>query len=165
MPLICFAHGKESGPAGRKIMALSRVAHDLGYETIAPDFTSTFDPEVRLKMLLSLYENNTAPDILVGSSMGGALVLAASQKLKPKALFLMAPAVGLPGYEQIELRPYAENTVIVHGWDDDIVPVDNVFRFARENRAELHILDDGHALTSKLGDVVCLFRSFLDPSA
>ena len=41
---VCFSHGKESGPGGRKIAALSRVAAELGWQTVSvppPNIDST----------------------------------------------------------------------------------------------------------------------------
>ena len=60
---ICFIHGKESGPQGRKITRLSQVAEALGHETLAPDFTDSFDPDVRLAKLLSLLERQEPVDV------------------------------------------------------------------------------------------------------
>lgn len=159
--LICFAHGKESGPGGLKIARLTAVAERLGHKTLAPDFTDSVDPLVRLEKLLALFADRPPPGVLVGSSMGGAVVTAASPVLRPRGLFLMAPAVGMPGYEHVELRPASAMTVIVHGWKDDIVPVENVIRFAREGRAELHLLDDGHTLSGKIDAIESLFERFL----
>lgn len=159
--LICFAHGKESGPGGLKIARLTAVAERLGHTTLAPDFTDSVDPLVRLETLLALFADRQPPEVLVGSSMGGAVVTAASPVIRPQGLFLLAPAVGMPGYEQVELRPVSAMTAIVHGWNDHIVPVDNVIRFARDNRAELLLVDDGHTLTGKIDDIESLFERFL----
>ena len=158
---ICFVHGKESGPQGRKISRLSQVAESLGHETLAPDFTDSFDPEVRLAKLLSLLEDQQPPDSLVGSSMGGYVATAASEVLRPVGLFLMAPALGMPGYARQDIQPYAEKTVIVQGWQDDVVPVANVLQFAQRARADLHVFNAGHTLTEKLGESEVLFAGFL----
>jgi hypothetical protein len=49
----------------------------------------------------------------------------------------------------------------VHGWRDDIVPVDNSIRWAREHRAALHILESDHRLEDKIEEICSLLRSFL----
>jgi len=159
--LICFIHGKESGPLGRKITRLSQVAGALGHETLAPDFTDSFDPEVRLAKLLSLFEGQQPLGILVGSSMGGYVAIAASEVLRPVGLFLMAPALGMPGYARQDLQPHADKTVIVQGWQDDVVPVANVLQFAQSARADLHVFNAGHTLNEKLGEIEVLFAGFL----
>ncbi len=51
--------------------------------------------------------------------------------------------------------------VIVHGWNDAVVPVDNSIRYARQYRAALHILDGDHSLMEQI-EVICeLFEGFL----
>jgi pimeloyl-ACP methyl ester carboxylesterase len=51
--------------------------------------------------------------------------------------------------------------VIVHGWRDDIVPVDHSIRWAREHLATLHVLDSGHRLEDQIAAICLLLRSFL----
>jgi hypothetical protein len=51
--------------------------------------------------------------------------------------------------------------VVVHGWSDDIVPVENSIRWAREHRAALHILDSDHRLQDQLTTIDVLLRFFL----
>ncbi len=94
--------------------------------------------------------------------MGGYVLTVASQNLRPAGLFLMAPAFYLPGYLQQEPNPYAGKTLVVHGWDDDIVPPDHAIRFARRHQAELHLLRAGHALMERLPMVERLFGEFLE---
>lgn len=160
---IYFAHGKESGPWGSKILALATVARERGFEVESPDYSEIADPEARVEKLLSLARTATLPLILVGSSMGGYVSTVASATLRPAGLFLMAPAFYLPGYAEQDPFPSADRVTVVHGWNDDVVPVDNVLRFAREHRAELHLLDSDHRLTSHLDPLRMLFGFFLDP--
>jgi hypothetical protein len=50
---------------------------------------------------------------------------------------------------------------IVHGWDDAIVPVDNVVAFARAQGATLHLLADDHLLKASLEEIARLYAAFL----
>ena len=52
--LVCFAHGKESGPWGVKITALAAVARALGFAVMSPDYSHTHDPLARVEQLLRL---------------------------------------------------------------------------------------------------------------
>ena len=52
-------------------------------------------------------------------------------------------------------------TAIVHGWNDDIVPVQNSIRWAREYRAALHLLDSDHRLQDQIPAITSLLREFL----
>jgi predicted alpha/beta-hydrolase family hydrolase len=159
--IVCFAHGKESGPWGTKIKALAPIAQKMGFEVLSPDFTDSMDPDYRVKKLLETIGTPTRPLVLAGSSMGGYVVTVASETLRPAGLFLMAPAFYMPGYARQEPRCFAGRTTIVHGWNDDIVPPDNVIRFSRRHGIELHLLPAGHTLNEKLHVVGRLFEDFL----
>lgn len=158
--IVYFAHGKESGPWGRKIQALAVVAEACGFQVESPDYQFSFDPDERVRHLLSL-EPRADCLVLVGSSMGGYVSTIASQSLAPAGLFLLAPAVYMPGYDA-DPAPRAGLIEIVHGWSDPIIPVDHAIRLAREQRARLHLLDSAHTLNDQIPYLEILFRHFLN---
>ncbi|TJY60898.1 alpha/beta fold hydrolase [Sinimarinibacterium sp. CAU 1509] len=157
--LVCFAHGKESGPWGHKITRLAEIARDRGFQVISPDYSHTHDPATRVQYLLRL--NPTARQlVLVGSSMGGYVSAMACAELRPQALFLMAPALYFPGWDD-EPQGIPALSSVIHGWRDDIVPVERGLRFAQLHRSELHLLDAGHTLVECLPTVAMLFDHLL----
>ena len=158
--VIYFAHGKESGPWGSKIKALADIAKSRGYHVESPDYSDLMDADKRVERLLDLCCENGA-DLLVGSSMGGYVSTVASSIIKPKGLFLMAPAFYIPGYAVQEPQPIAEKTVITHGWHDDIVPVEHSIRFAGKYKAQLHLLDSDHRLNDQIEMLCMLFDRML----
>jgi len=163
---IWFAHGMESGPWGRKITALAKVAKEYGLQVESPDYSFTMDPDARVRHLLGLFaaRNPGRPDgklLLAGSSMGGFVAAAASARLQPRGLFLMAPAVDIPGYDA-DTTPVAGRVDVLHGWDDDVIPAGIVTEWSRRHAANLHLLASGHTLNERLDDVIRLFRLFLD---
>jgi pimeloyl-ACP methyl ester carboxylesterase len=99
--------------------------------------------------------------VLVGSSMGGHVSAAAASRLGARGLFLLAPAFYMPGFEAHTPQSVAVPTTIVHGWHDDIVPVENSIRWAREHQAALHILDSNHRLEDQIEAICSLLRAFL----
>ncbi|MDA3921664.1 MAG: alpha/beta fold hydrolase [Salinisphaera sp.] len=147
-PQVVFAHGKESGPWGSKIQHLARIAEALGFGVDSPDYQGVDDPQARVEQLLALAPTG-APLVLVGSSMGGYVSAMSCQRLEPTALLLMAPALYLDGYPG-EPANCPADTVVVHGWDDNVVPLESSLRFARERRAELHVVADGHRLAGSI---------------
>ena len=157
---IYFSHGKESGPWGTKIRRLAAVSRRLGWQVTSLDYTATRNPDARVQMLLDAHLVDE-PLVLAGSSMGGYVSLVAAQTLHPAGIFLLAPAIGLPGYAVPKPDPRPTVIEIVHGWRDDIVPPENVIAFAREQRASLHLLDDGHRLVNVLPQIEALFAAFL----
>lgn len=159
--LVIFSHGKESGPWGTKITALASVARNHGFAVESIDYTGIADPEDRLSRLIERCGGETEL-VLVGSSMGGYVASVASRSVNPAGLFLMAPAVNLPGYAEPDPAPRAKKTFIVHGWNDEVIPTENVVRFARRNRAQLFLVDGDHGLAAQLPFIEELFSLFLE---
>jgi alpha/beta superfamily hydrolase len=159
--LVCFAHGKESGPWGTKITRLAEVARQRGFEVISPDYSGTHDPDIRVSQLLERAPHASRGLVLVGSSMGGYVSAMAVEALQPQALFLMAPALYFPGFDREPPAPPALSCV-VHGWDDDIVPVERAIRYSQRHRVPLHLLDSGHTLNDRIPALELLFRDLLD---
>lgn len=157
--LVCFAHGKESGPWGIKITRLAEVARDRGFAVMSPDYRGCLDPHERVQTLLRLAPRAGAL-VLVGSSMGGYVSAMACAALRPEALFLMAPALYFPGWEE-EPQGIPRRSTVIHGWDDDVVPVDRALRFAQAHHSELHLLHSGHTLNDQLPILCRLFDRML----
>lgn len=158
-PLVCFAHGKESGPWGTKITHLAAIARESGFEVISPDYSQTPDPNRRVAQLIQLGPRAN-PLVLVGSSMGAYVSAMASAELKPQALFLMAPALYFDGFAQ-EPTDIPRLCTVVHGWGDEIVPLERALRFAARHRAELVVLDADHGLSQSLDRLGLLFQDLL----
>jgi pimeloyl-ACP methyl ester carboxylesterase len=158
---VVFSHGKESGPWGAKITAMAEVVRDLKLGVESVDYRGLDDPAQRVEKLLAEGRVLKGPIVLVGSSLGGHVAAAAASRLDAAALFLLAPAFYMPGFEKYTPQDVAVPTAIVHGWHDAVVPVDNSIRWAREHRAALHILDSDHRLEDQIGVICVLLRSFL----
>ncbi|EAR22408.1 alpha/beta fold hydrolase [Nitrococcus mobilis] len=158
---VYFAHGKESGPWGYKITALAELARRRGLAVESPDFRFTYDADERVRYLLSLNPPRGNALVLVGSSMGGYVTSVASRTLNPRGLFLIAPALLMPGY-QVDTPPCASLVEIVHGWADEVIPVEHSWRFAQQHRVRLHVLDGNHTLNVHLPRLERLFENFLD---
>ena len=156
---VCFSHGKESGPWGTKITRLARRARELGWPVESLDYRG-MDVGAREARLARWCAVQATAPVLVGSSMGAHVAL--TQAAHAHALFLLAPAVHMPGYEHATPPPPAVPTVVVHGWHDEIVPVDNALRFARQAQCTLHVLPGDHRLTEQLDEIVELFAQFLE---
>lgn len=163
-PTIVFAHGKESGPWGTKISLLAEIARQQDCRVESVDFSGVNDPDIRVDILKTVLRNLQEPFVLVGSSMGAYVVTVASVTYRPVAMLLLAPAVYLPDYAEQNPTPHAEFTVVVHGWDDQVVPVKKVLRFCRLHSLELHLLPDGHQLLNCQTQLKLLFRQLLHRS-
>ena len=150
MTNVIFSHGQESGPWGSKIRAMSERVKALGCNVDSIDYQGIADPAERVEKLIQECSSISEPLILVGSSMGGHVATAAADALNAAGLFVLAPAYYMEGYEELTPLPPSMPIAIVHGWHDDIVPVENSIRYARGCSASLHLLDGDHRLTENI---------------
>ena len=161
MPAVYFSHGQESGPWGTKISSMADTVRALGCRAESVDYQGIADPTARVDKLLTECRDVSEPLVLVGSSMGGHVATAAAGRLRAIGLFVLAPAYYMPGYEDLTPDAPGLPVSIVHGWRDDVVPVENSIRFAAACKASLHILDGDHRLTDNIAEINGLLRQFL----
>lgn len=158
---VIFSHGKESGPWGSKITQLANVAKDLGLDVDSIDYTGLTNADKRVLKLSTYIKKETEPYILVGSSMGGYVSLVCAKATKPTAVFLLAPALFMPDYAQQVYDNNISNIEIVHGWSDDVIPVEHSIKYAQQAQCTLHLIDGDHRLNTSLTTIVNLFKLFL----
>ena len=139
------------------------VARRAGWAVESPDYSHTRDPRQRVAELL---ERRPHADklVLAGSSMGGYVSAFAATSLQADGLFLMAPALLMPGYDEWP-APFDGYCQIVHGWKDDVIPAANAIRYAELQQTELILLNSGHTLTDQLPMLEFLFDRFLNQIA
>ncbi len=159
---IYFSHGKESGPWGSKIQRLAAIARERGCDVESIDYTDLMDPDLRVERLLEILKDERDSFILVGSSMGGYVALIAAQRVKAYAVFLLAPAINIPGYKIETYGTNHKNVEIVHGWSDEIIPPEHSIKFAKEADCILHLISGDHRLQSSIDTIKELFTQFLD---
>ena len=156
-----FSHGKESGPWGFKIKRLAKLAEARGCIVESIDYRDCMDPDLRVERLLTHLRTETQDFILVGSSMGGYVSLLASAAVQTRALFLIAPALYIPSSQVQHYVSTAAHIDIVHGWSDDVIPVQNSIDYAREADCSLHLISGDHPLNTSIEMVEVLFEQFL----
>jgi pimeloyl-ACP methyl ester carboxylesterase len=158
---VVFSHGKDSGPWGKKITALADVARAEGYDVESVDYRGIDTPRGRIDKLIEVCKKLSGDLVLVGSSLGGYVTVSAASLLHARGAFIMAPALYMDGLPPLRERLLDCPTMVVHGWKDDVVPVEHSVRFAREYSAALHVLDGDHQLHTQLRFVRYLFEYFL----
>lgn len=158
---IVFSHGQDGDPWGTKILAMAEVARRHGLTVESVDYRGMPDPAARVQKLLEVCKKLPGELLLVGSSLGAHVCTTVSTQVLTRGLFLLAPAFFMPGYERYTPSPPACPVGIVHGWSDDIVPVENSIRYARQYKCALHVLDSDHRLTASLNEVCALLDRFL----
>jgi len=162
MTTVIFSHGQESGPWGTKIRAMAEKARSMGFEAHSIDYQGIADPTERVEKCIRECAEFDDSLVLVGSSMGGHVATAAADRVGAKGLFVLAPAYFMAGYEDLTPDPPAIPICIVHGWHDDIVPVENSIRYARACSATLHLVDGDHRLTANIEEINNYLGQFLE---
>ena len=170
-PPIILSHGADSGPDATKVSALARLADSLGWTAHRPDYreddTRGYAGSVapRLARLEAAIQAQPVPPVLVGSSMGAYVSGLASLAHPVAGLFLMATPESIPGCEvDFDVSPDVP-TVLIHGWRDELCPLDEMYTFAARRQLPLLILDDDHRLGDSLDAIAGQFRLFLDTLA
>jgi len=162
---VILSHGLESGPQATKVSALAEVCDALGWASVRPDYRdldARRDPrEIDARVARALaHAPAQGRVVFAGSSMGAFTSGLASIERTSAGVFLLALPVGIPGYS----RPFEAAAVpiaLVHGWRDEICPVDAAIEFARGRGATLHLVDDDHRLGAHVDYCAQLFAQFL----
>lgn len=165
-----ISHGLHSSATATKATALSEAGEALGWHCIRPDYQDLDqsaahaplgDVAARIARLEALArEHAGAPLVLAGSSMGAFISARVSLAVDVRGLYLMAPPARLEG-KPIPLEAAAVPTWILHGWDDQLIPADDVVRWAALRRNRLLLVDDGHRLADHVQFAAEDFGRFL----
>jgi hypothetical protein len=102
------------------------------------------------------------PLVLAGFSFGSYVQTRAAQRLHPQAMVLIAPAVN-----RFPAEPVPRDTLVVHGEQDDVVPLAAVLDWARPQNLPVVVIPGGehyfHGRLNLLADIVT--RYFRRPGA
>lgn len=139
MALVAHPHPLYGGTLDNKVVqTLAKAFVALGYCALRLNFRGVgasdgvFDEgrgEVDDFLALADYGRRTYGDSEIaigGFSFGGFVAAAVAERLAPRHLVLVAPAVG-----RFPVGKVPANTLVVHGEEDDVVPLQDVFDWAR----------------------------------
>lgn len=135
------------------------MAGTLGCRVESVDYRGIGEPTERVAKLVELCRGIDERLVLVGSSLGGHVATAAAADVGAVGLFVLAPAFYVREYETPP--PPDIPIAIVHGWRDDVVPVENSIRFARQCRATLHLVDGDHRLAGNIDEINYYLARFI----
>ncbi len=141
---IIYLHGLESSSQSGKARQFAEKFPGM----ITPDFVGAFEERMKqLKSILGRKKNWT----IIGSSFGGLMgtVFTCEHPNQVRKLILLAPALLRdPFGEYLNLQTVSVPTVIVHGTEDDVVPLEPVREIAQKLFTDLtyRVVHDGHRL-------------------
>jgi predicted esterase len=152
-----FAHGLESSPQGSKARLLAQHFDACTPAMNTRDFESC----------VGLHAGTLArfrPDLLIGSSFGGAVVVALLERQLWRGPTLLLAQAAVHYNPSVRL-PAGARVTLVHARQDDVVPIEHSRALAATasgalGAIELIECDDDHALTQLVasGELVALVR-------
>ena len=163
---VILSHGLHSGPNATKVSALAAVAAESGWSHERPDYSAIDragrcgDIDARIALLRERAQAARGPLLLAGSSMGAFVSALVSREVACVGLFLMAPPPVIEGHPQALVAARVP-TLIVHGWDDELIPAQAVIDWAQPRRDRLILVDDGHRLAAHVDFCARQFGDFL----
>ena len=147
MPRILFLHGLESSPSGTKARWFARH-----YEAYTPALTTGEWPVAFAQAKAAIAEFK--PELVVGSSYGGAQLLALLQAGAWKGPCVFIAQAGVRLGVGTELPP-GTRAILLHGTADEVVPIDGsrVLALSGGDNVELWEIEGGdHRLEQCLDD-------------
>jgi len=148
---IIYLHGSESTSQSGKARQFAEKFPGM----VTPDFTGSFEERMKqLKPILGRKKNW----VIIGSSFGGLMgtVFTCKHPTQVRKLILLAPALLRDHFAPyLDLEPVSVPTVIVHGTEDDVVPLESVRELAEKLFKNLKyiVVDDGHRLHKTFGEL------------
>ncbi|TFG94639.1 MAG: alpha/beta hydrolase [Myxococcales bacterium] len=142
-----FAHGLESSPAGSKARILAEHFDALTPEMDTSDFESCVD--VHSAALRSF-----RPDLLVGSSFGGAVAVELLRRALWRGPTLLLAQAALHRRPEARL-PESVAIWLVHGLYDELIDPDESRRLAATGSPDfvrLTLVDDDHRLAASVAE-------------
>lgn len=141
---LIYLHGLESTSQSGKARQFAEKFPGM----VTPDFTGSFEERMKqLKPILGRKKNW----VIIGSSFGGLMgtVFACTHPTQVRKLILLAPALLRDQFASyLNLEPVSIPTIIIHGTEDDVVPLQPVREIAEKLFTNLTyiVVDDSHRL-------------------
>ncbi len=149
---VLFLHGLESKPGGTK----ARFLQEAGYDVLNPTLPrESFEDSVNIAQDVI---DSMQPDLVVGSSRGGAVAMSVSTRGAP--VVLIAPGwkrfMNEQQVSEWNIRCEPQKTIILHSRNDDIIPIEDSEELNVGNNmkiievGECHRMSDEDALAAML---------------
>ncbi len=139
MTKVLFLHGLESKPGGTKAKHLEKV----GYTVLNPALPKwSFEESVKIAQDVVYKEE---PDVIVGSSRGGAVAM--SLDTHSAKTVLIAPAWN--HFKHTEKAECRKDAMILHSKKDDIVLIKDSYHLVKEFGATLIEVGECHRMNDE----------------
>tara|TARA_B100001094_G_scaffold316904_1_gene358682 strand:+ start:2168 stop:2650 length:483 start_codon:yes stop_codon:yes gene_type:complete len=140
---VLFLHGLESKPGGTKANFLNLN----GFKVLNPHLPrESFEDSVRITQEII---DNEGPDLIVGSSRGGAVAMCVNTGGAP--VVLIAPGwkrfMNEDQISEWDIRCEAQRTIVLHSPDDDIIPIEDSYNITDRWGVKVIEVGAGHRMS------------------
>lgn len=160
--LIAHPHPLHGGTLDNKVtQTIADTYFELGYVAVRPNFRGVGQSEGEydngkgeVEDMLAVYafireRYPGLPVALAGFSFGAYVQSVVSESLAPSQLLLVGPAVNM-----FQMGDAPPNTIVLHGEDDQLVPLADVREWASKSGCTLSVVQDAdHFFHKKLGNL------------
>ena len=137
---VLFLHGRESVPGGTKPKHLESLGHQVLNPALLKD---NFEESVQIAQKVFDKEK---PDVVVGSSRGGAVAMALDNPNVKTVLIA-------PAYKKYNVSPThvtrRGETVVLHSICDEVISVKDSADLVTEHGYRLHVCGANHRMSDK----------------
>lgn len=164
--LVAHPNPVQGGTRDNKVVtSLARVFFSLGYVAVRPNFrgigatAGSFDKGIgETDDLVAVAESmqrrfGPLPLLLAGFSFGSYVQTRVARRLAFERLALIAPAVN-----RFDAEPVRADTLVVHGDEDDVVPLSAVLGWAKPQNLPIVVIPGGehffHGRLAQLQNIV-----------
>jgi alpha/beta superfamily hydrolase len=171
--LVCHPHPQQGGTLDNKVVqTLAKALFALHYAAVRFNFrgvgrsAGAFDEGVgetddALAVLAHARRRfgEALPVVLAGFSFGAYIAVRASERMQAERLVLVGPAVG-----RFPIRHVPDDTIVIHGEEDDVVPLADVFAWVRPQALPIVVFPGcGHFFHGRLPQLARVVTSCWTP--
>lgn len=173
--LVCHPHPLQGGTLDNKVVqTLAKAFLALRYVAVRFNFrgvgrsAGTFDEGIgETEDALAVLDyarrryGEALPVALAGFSFGSYVQTRVAQRVRAERLVLVGPAV-----RRFPVQEVPADTLVVHGEEDDVVPLADVFAWARPQQLPIVVFPGcGHFFHGRLSQLARVVTSFLAAAA
>lgn len=162
LALIAHPHPLHGGSLENKVVkTIADTLYDLGYVAVRPNFRGVGQSEGaydngrgEVQDMLAVHEFVSArypgiPLILAGFSFGAYVQSVVAERLRPRHLLLVGPAVNM--FHMGEAPPH---TIVIHGEHDEVAPIEAAREWAERHGFVFAVVrDTDHFFHKKLSEL------------